>query len=237
MATFLALAQQARDECEIPGSGPATTKDSLLTGQHLRIVRYVRQAWTEIQNAQSAWRWMRVGFTLQTVASDDKYAFGDATDDETSLAISRFARWRLNDRQDPPRIYLTASGASAEYWLTYISYESWRQVYQIASQTDSQPAHITVDPQNNIRFGPAPNDIYTLSGDYMRGAHIMDADDQEPDMPVRFHDLIVYGAMIKWGYYAVAPELVERGSREYRRMMGDLRIDQLPQMRLGSPLA
>lgn len=235
MSTFLELCQDARIECEIAGSGPATVLGQ--SGQLARVIMYVKDAWTEVQNSKETWRWMRHGFTLNTTAADGKYAPSDCVDDETTQNISRFRSWRLHDPEDPPRIYLTSSGISAQFWMTYFTYHQWRQVYEIAQQVDAQPAHIAVDPLNNIRFGPAPDADYTLKGDYYLSAQILAADDDTPEMPTQFHKLIVYGAMVKWGYYMSDDALIRRATIDYKRMKGDLEQDQLPMMGYGPPLA
>ena len=49
--------------------------------------------------------------------------------------------------------------------------------------------------------------------------------------------IVVYRAMMYYGGYEAAPEVLSRGSEEYQRLYSRLEIDQLPTMVNGPPLA
>lgn len=232
--TYLELCAEAARECRVPGTGPTTTAEQ--TGKLGRIVAWVASEYTEIQNRHK-WRWLRKTFTFNTVADDDSYAYTDVTDVDTGVAIARFSEWRLNDRNNPPKIYLTASGTGVQTWLTYISWDAFNAIYKIGSQTSSQPVHITVDPDNNIVLGPAPNDVYTVTGDFYRSAQTLSSDSDVPEMPSQFHRLIVYNTMQEYGSFDVSPEVLTRGEVKSRKLMRQLEANQLPRFRKGCPVA
>lgn len=237
MSTFLVICQDVARDTGVDASGtlPATTVSQ--TGDLLRIVNWVIQSWTEIQNRHNNWRFMRVGFTVTTTSADDSYAFGDVTDDLTSSAITRFSRWRINDPNDPPKRYLSATGVSAEGWLIYTTWDWFKRIYKIGTQNDSTPAHITVDPQDNIVLGPQPDDAYVISGDYQRSAQVLAADGDIPECPTQFHDLIKYMAMEKYAFYESAQEVLVAAQEGKNRIMRQLEANQLPEIYLGQPLA
>lgn len=225
MSTFLELCQQTAREVGIAGSGPLTTVNQ--EGELADVVRWVRDSWTEIQNRNGGhWRFLRHGFTLTTAAGDDTYAYSDAIDTTTGLAIDRFSEWRFADRTFPPTIYLQASGTGTQNWLIFAQWEPFSQIYRISTQVDSYPAHITINPQDDIVFGPQPNDIYVTTGEYWRSAQQLTADSDIPEMPVQFHKLIVWYAIENYGYYESAQEVISRAQKKSRSYMRQLERNQ-----------
>lgn len=238
MSEFLQLCKDTCRECGVAGGEDAISAVANQDGELGRLVGWVKQSWTEIQREhRSNWRWMRVGFTVNTVADDDTYAYTDCTDVLASTPIARFARWRFNDRNDPPKIYLTSSGVGTQTWLTVADWDDFKGIYRIGTQNSGYPAFIAVDPQNNLVLGPKPNGIYTVTGDFIRSAQVLAADADIPEMPSDFHDLIVYRAMQKYGFFESAPEVLARGREQEGLLMGQLRQDQLPSFRQAGPMA
>lgn len=234
--TFLDLVQQLADETDA-ASQPETTEGSL--GKEARdLVRWTKQAWRDIQMRHGGrWRWLQRKWTLETVASTSVYEYGDATDDDAATAIVRFGSWFLNDEDAPPKIYLDSAGAAAQRWLIYVPWEYFQQIYQIGTQNEGAPIHITVDPQDRIVLGPTPDDVYVIQGDFFRSAQVLALDDDEPEIAEDFHDIIVYHALEKYGYQQVSQEALARAAKEGRRMLRQLEARQLPPFRTAGPLA
>lgn len=235
--TFLKLSQDYSREVNFAQLSAVPTTVIGQTGRLLQATENVRQSWIDIQNRHSTWRWMRSSFSLQTTASDDSYAFTDATDDQTSATIDRFARWRFEDPEDPPKIFLTSSGVGTEIWLIWVPYDYFLRIYRRGTQVDSLPAHITIDPQNNIRLGPKPDGIYTLSGSYQRSPLDFTLDADVPDMPVQFHNLIWAEAIGLYGMNHVAQHIVAKHAKLASKRMRQLEIDQLPDLYTHAPMA
>jgi len=232
---YLELAVKARQECGASGTGPAAVTNQ--TGESKRIVDWAADAWTEIQNRHENWKWMRSSFTFNTVLNDDTYAFGGCTDTKTSAAIARFARWWWENLEYSFRIYLQSSGVATEGWLIPMDYEQFKRRYRFGTQNNGFPAHYTIDEDDNILLGPKPNGVYVVSGDYQRGALVLAANSDTPDMPARFHMLIVYEAMLKYAGYESAQEVWTRAMAHRGVLMRQLEGNQLPQMKLAEPLA
>ena len=236
MSTFLELTQVLRQEVDLPGTGPATVLNQ--TGDLANLVEWTKQAWVELQVGNGGlWRWLRHGFSVNTVAGTDTYAFGGVTDTNTSAVIDRFNRWHLSDRNAPPMSYLTASGVAAQTWLTFISYDYFRNIYKIGTAQQGAPAHITIDPADRLLLGPVPNDIYTIVGEFYRGPQVMAADATVPEMPVQYHKLIVYRAMIDYGYHQVAQEVLNRAERRAKGLFRGLHSTQMAPFDLARPIA
>lgn len=234
MATFLSGVKDLARECGLT-SKPSSVVSQ--TGDFEKIVEYYKNAYIELQNRHE-WRWLRHEFTLNTVSGTDKYAPGSCTDSSSSSVISRFSRWRFEDRRDPPKIYLTSSGVGGERWLIWTPWEWFKTVYKIGSQNTNTgaPAHIAIDPQNNIVLGPSPNGAYTVTGDYYRGAQVLSEDGDTPEMPSQYHMLIVYLAMEDYGYFESAPEVLSRGQARAATLMRQLEANQLEAPRLAGAL-
>lgn len=232
--------------CVHGGIGSGSSAISAVTGQTEeleRIVNYVREAWTEVQNMHQNsglyWRWMRIGFTLTTVSGTGEYAFGSSAivDDETATQIARFRKWLINDDCDPPKIYLQSAGVGGEGYLSYLHWDDFKSIYRLGTQNNSFPHHISVNPLNEIALGPIPDDVYIVTGDFLRGAQVLAADGDTPDMPSDYHDLIVYKALLKYGLYESAPEVIAAAEYGISQYMDRLVGDQLSQIPLADTLA
>ena len=237
MSTFLELCQDTARECGVAQGGTYPTAVTSQTGILNKIVHWVADSWEEIQGRPVEWRWMRVGFSFNTVATQAEYSYTAATDDETALTIARFRRWRVDDPDDPAKCYLTSGGVNNEYWLSWLPWNHFKSIYRIGSQNDGPPTHITIDPQNRIVLGPTPNDIYTVTGDYERGLQTLSDNTDTPDMPADFHKILVYEAMIKYGYDQSSAELVNRGANYSNILLRQLEADQSEMITLPDPLA
>ena len=237
MSTYLQLCQNTARECGVAQGGTYPTAVTSQVGILNKITYWVKDSWLEIQGRPVDWRWMRVGFTLDTTASDGVYAYGDVTDILTTAAIARFSRWRVNDPDDPAKCFLTSSGVGTQYWLSYLDWDYFKAIYRIGTQTEGPPAHISVDPQNNLVLGPVPDAIYTITGDYQRGFQELAADGDTPDMPAQWQNLIVYEAMMKYGMDQASPEITTRGLNYSNKTMRQLEANQGELMTMPVPLA
>ncbi len=239
MSTFLQLCQRLRQETVDSGSGPTSVVSQ--TGDAGRLVKWIADAYAELQTEKDAWLWLRSSFSVNTVAGTDSYAYTDCTDDVSAATVARFAFWYwLRDRSGTPYFsaYLTSSGSGAEFHLVPLEWDRFRRLYKFGSQTNNQPAHVSVDPATQkFVLGPVPDDIYTVRGSYQKGPQILAANSDTPEMPSRFHDLIVYDAMAKYGGNRVAPEAMVRALSEGSTLRGALMRDQLPKIGFGGPLA
>ena len=234
--TYLTLCSDTRRECRMNGTGPSAVTGQ--TGLLADVVAWVANAYTELQQSRENWRWLRSTFTVNTVAETDAYAYTVCTDSRLSATISRFARWWPFDEmgEDGVTCYLTSTGVAGEQYLQYIAWADFRTLYKRGTQTSGQPMHFTIDPQNRLVLGPKPSAIYTISGEYQMSPQVLTADDDVPEMPTQFHQLIVYMAMEKYGAAKSELEVFNRGALEGGRMLERLEANQLPEMQLAGPL-
>lgn len=219
---FLALAQRVRSECGGSSTGPAAVTGQ--TGENLRFVNWTNEAWRDIQNAHTTWRFMRFGFTVNTVANQDSYAYGACTDTTTSSPISAFDRWV----HDSFKLYTVSLADELE--LIHLPYEDWRQLYRTRPQVANRPINSTILPDNKIGVGPKPAGVYVLSGDYYRAAALMAADGDTPTLPTQFEMAIVWKAVMYYAINQEAGSLYATAEKEYDRLMAKLEANQLPRI-------
>lgn len=230
---YLQLCQRFRQETGYASSGPSAVTSQ--SGYHKRVVDWINSAYTEIQNQQN-WDWLRKEFTLSTTASDESYAYGDCTDVPTSSAITRFRQWAIQDTRNPVQCYLSSSGVGSEYWLTYIDWADFRRIYQIGTEETGAPAHITIDPNQNLVLGPTPDDTYVITGEYWRSAQTLSADSDTPEMPAEYHMLIVFQAMEDYAYFEDAQDVLARVAVKRNRLLNQVSRANAPAWRKAGPL-
>ena len=239
---FLQICQRLRRETGLTSSS-ATTPTTVVsqTGQLKDIVDWAASAYTDLQASRTNWRWLRSTFTLDTTASDDTYAYSDAavTDSRLPAAISRFSRWCPLDSDGYSNVksYLTSGGVGSEAYLQYLPWNYFRDIYKKGTQTNGQPLHFTIDPQDNIIIGPKPDAIYTVTGEYQRSAQTLALDADTPEMPADYHMVIVWNALLDYAGKAAAPEVFTRAQVKAAPIMRMLETNQLPEITFGGTLA
>lgn len=237
MATFLELCRDLRRESGIAGTGPSSVTDTNQPAQLERQINWIRDQWEEIQDMYVNWRWMRASFTLSLVAGTAAYSYGDAVDDDLAEPIERFARWWADDFEEPPTIYLTSAGKGGEGYLSFVDWPLFKQIYDRGNPQTGFPAHVTIDPKNRLVFGPTPNDAFTVRGAYQRSPQTLVNDSDEPEMPVRFHKLILWRALEQYALFESAAEVLNRAQLNASRSLSKLEADQLPFNGFADPLA
>lgn len=227
MATFLSLTQDLHRECGVAGSTVATVVNQ--TGEAKRLVNWIRQAWHELQLAREQWWWMRKDFSLLTVAGDNTYTGADCAAPVTDLG-----EWKT----DSFRLYKQSTGLTDEGTLSFMAYDKWRNIYALNAQTNQRPMVVTVKPDMSLALGPAPDDIYLLSGEYYAAPADMTADADTPTgLPVQYHNAITWGAAMMYGAYEAAPEVYSLAKSKYDYYMARLELNQLDPVIAGEPLA
>ena len=220
---YLQLCQRASSEFGMSGAGPSSVLSQ--TGEYARLVRWIATAWEDLQLERPNWFWMRGSFSFTVTPGDRQYSAADVG------IASRFGLWDINSL----RIYRVSQ--NDELPLTFMSYEDFRAAYIIGPQTQSQPLYFTFDPALNLLLGPTPEYAYTVSGEYFKSVQTLAADADTPEMPSQFHLAILYRAMQLYGRYEGAPELVQDGAFNYRRMLRFIELNQMSTVNTAGPLA
>lgn len=229
--TYLELVKKLRLNTNYANTGPSSVLSQL--GDHVRAVSWVTDVYTELQN-RHLWRWLRKEFTLTTSEGLDTYDFTSAIDGAST--ISRFKSWHVHDAINPPTSYLQSAGEGTRSRMIYLPWNHFRPIYRIGQQAPGAPRFITIDPNDNLVLGPAPDDVYVITGEYNRSAQVLADDGDVPEMPSDYHMLIVYLAMEDFGFYDAATEILTRAKTKGRRLMRQLEGTQLPKMQRAGPM-
>lgn len=225
--TFLELVQMVHRECGVAGSTVATVVNQ--TGESGRLVEWVRQSWHELQLHREQWWWMRKEFSLDTVSGTGTYAASDCTP-----AVTDLGEWKT----DSFRIYKQSTGLADEGTLSFKEYGLWRNLYALNVQTNQRPVFVTVKPDMSIALGPAPDDIYVVTGEYFSAPADMTLDTDTPTgLPSQYHMAIAHLAATKYAGFESAAEVYAYGKDRYEFYLQRLELNQLDPVLAGAPLA
>lgn len=235
---LLAIVQSLHYEAKLPGSPSSTVVGQ--SGRFADLVRWAVEAWHDIQRDRDGrWKWLRGDWTLDTAADTQTYVYGDCTDVDAAAPITRFSAWDF-DEDEPPFIYLVSEGKAAERELPIAGWSDFRSLYVRGTHTSARPGLITADASDTLHFGPTPNGIYRVTGNYWKSIQTLAIDADIPEMPDEYHMLIVYRALLKYGYNTVAQEVLARARTEGAPIYDALLENQWYgrfRMRLPGPLA
>lgn len=221
MSTFLQLAQKvAAESGTISGTQPTTCQNQV--GRLLKIVNWVSDSWNEIQNRHASWRWMRVQLpaTCLTVANTPRYT-------AAAWGITNLAEWIIEPHVTS--LYNVSIGVADEGEITFMEYIDYWRGYDRGLQTPNRPGFYTIDPQDQFCLGPIPDQIYQVRGMYRTTPQILSADTDVPACPARFHDSIVWLAVLRLCQHDEAgPVALAAAQLKYSDAISALERDQLP---------
>lgn len=223
--TYLQLVNRLMRECGASSSANPLSTVADQTGEPLRFVEWIDQAWLEIQTKHDDWPWMRSssllggGVSFATVAGTGSYPLGTGTG-TVGIEATGFGKWEERSFRNYP-----TGSPTSEIFMTRIGFDRWRDGYMYGAQRSarSRPTVVAVGPDQSVCVGPMPTSGYTIIGDYYWQPVPMSADADYPyGLPAQFNMAIVYLAMIYYGEYEAAPEVVTRGREGYAKLMRQL---------------
>lgn len=211
--------------------GPISTVANQV-GSIQRIINWVGDAWNEIQTEHDDWNWMRssnilgLGASFVTVAGQASYPLG-TTAGTVGIPVDSFGKWD----DTTFRCYTTTVGFTNETYLDVITFDIWRNSYMYGAMRSVQtrPVAVAIGPDQSVNVGPPSNGLYTVTADYFVAPSVMTDDTDVPTgLPLRFHMLIVYKAMMKYAGYESASEVFSSGSSQYNLMFAQLEAARMP---------
>lgn len=218
----LELAQTLRSDAGISGSDDTTIDP---TGEWADVVRWVDRAWKDIQiQHKGTWNWMRKSVQFNTIANQKEY---DPT--EAPMSLTDFRNWVERSF----RVYQGGDIGNQLDLVHWQSYELFRANYLIGSLATeaSRPNDVVISPSKSIILYPTPEDTsFTVTADYYSKPQVLAADDDEPNMPEEFHELILYRALTFASQVEGATDNYLFSKTEARELYAELMADQLPRM-------
>jgi hypothetical protein len=220
MATFLELARAVLRESGTTDAGNLTSVAGN-TGRLAKVVHWTADAWIRIQNRHAAWRWLRGEWQGTITAGTARYTADD-------LGAARFAEWIAG--VDTTTLYDPAVGVSDEGVIRPVPWEQWRRRWDRGQQDQNRPVEYAISPANELCFGPIPNASYVVRGEYRKAPQVLEANGDVPEMPARFHDVIVWYALLLLAEHDEGMVQAGAAARRYATTLADLERDQLPQV-------
>lgn len=207
---YLQLCQRLRQESGIAESGPSQVTGQV--GDMKRLVDWINESWVRLQSSRPDWAFMWTTGSLAINAGTSQYSLP-----ATLEAVT------------PGTLYLDGSR------LADIAYPDYRQHYQTL-QT-GKPTGYSIRPDGALVLNATPDAAYTLSYEgYNKPVAFVSGTDA-PNIPDRFHILIVWDALLQYALFDEAPELMQKAQLNYAQLYAELDHDQLPAMEFAGPIA
>ncbi len=233
---FLQLCQSLARESGV--SGALTTTFGQI-GSLGRIVNWVNDAWNETQTSRDDWDWLRSSNILGGGVSFIP-ALGQATvplgiaAGQLGVAADSFGKWdRETFRCFTTAIFLSTGFPLDETFVDEVPFDTWRNAYMLGAMRNvrTRPYVVAVGPDQSLNLGPPSNGNYTITGDYwMAPTRMVNDTDVPVGLPEKFHMLIVYRALFKYGFYEAASDVLQRAENEWNSMYRQLEALRLPTM-------
>lgn len=226
MATFLELCKDMAREAGISGGIPSVTGQA---GEAGRVVKWVARAYKYIQNLHPHWKFMRRALEMSLTAGKAEYTAAE-------LAVADFGEWCFTDEW---RSFRTAYGYPDEQPVQMVDYDVFRRRYHYGnSRLDvGRPQVVTVAPDQSLIFWPTPDAAYTIVGEQYRAPHSLTENGDLPIFPARYHDAIMYRALMMYGEFEGDATVIATGQSEFMRELGPLEAANLPTMGACGPMA
>ena len=212
---YLQIVQRVHSE-----SGRSTAAPTSVVGandRHVRLFNWVADAWRDLQGERD-WRWMRNTLDATLTASQQTYSGAD-------LGASRFGRWRKEDHDYSPYVYV--DGAPNAIWpMAFWQLDQMRARFIYRTWGASTPIAWSYNEANELLIGPQPALAYKLRIEYWKEPSELAADADTPDMPDRLHMLLVWAALQEVAKFDAAPEVLARAEKNHGALKFALTMDQ-----------
>lgn len=202
---FLELAVRLREETGTSGTGPITVANQV--GEYKRLVNWVNQAYLDVQNKWMDWRflWKESTVTMVITTSDYSLAADCVMPNEDSFYID-------GNKLDP---------------IDFDTYRRDRGAFD--DMGTGTPQYFTIMPNEKIRVFPTPAATgAVLNYEYQRGGLQMSGNTDLPVIPARYHDVILWKAVMMWAAFENADVELKVGQFNYDAAMLRLEANQLP---------
>ncbi|MEX0385871.1 phage adaptor protein [Spiribacter onubensis] len=209
--TFLELCQALRREVGAPGEGPSNVESQ--TGEYERLVNWIRNEWVRIQQRHLRWRFLWAQGSVEL--TDEFTEFSLPSD----LAV-------LN----PDFIYIGKTPVNIVTWPEFQS-ASHGTTYPMGGRIAA------ISPDGMLHFQAPPPADSLMKFEYWKTPQVLRTNTDVPVCPSQYQYVIVYAAMIQYGLYENAPEVVEQGRYSFDRVYQEMVNRELPDVQMAGPLA
>ena len=195
---------------------------------HVRdLVSYIDQAWIDIQISQnSRWDWMQNQSVDVKALTASNRIFTMASLDATARTIIPFT---VHDTYPLRYVLLKHPTTAAIRKIKFIPYQFFRGYLDRGTRPEQAPTLFTIRKNGDLEFDPTPKVAFTINCDFVQIPTELTADGSTPDMPIHFHQLVVWYAIVHLMDFDENANRYQTADRQYKRMINRLHIEQLPE--------
>lgn len=229
---FLELVQYTAREATVSGTISSVTGQ---VGEIARVVNDVANAYRKVQTAHADWEFLRRDVGFATTATKSTY-----TALEAGIPAGEFGEWMwITPGQPGWRAYLTAQGFGTEQPVRFMDYNKFKQRYLYGNQRTQvgRPLVVTQRPDQTLVFWPIPDDSYTIVGEQYHAPYQLVANADVPCWPAKFHDAVVYRALMLYAEYEGDPTVMSSAQGEYNAIINKMEEVLLPDWDNAGPMA
>lgn len=223
---FVQLLERYRVECGVSGS--PITDVGTVRNEHARLKGWLQQAWLDIQSdANGMWEFLRV----ESSHTIPQYASLLMPSEWSAGSVNR---WRI----DTFRVGDLGGSRATSRPIDFVSYDAFRVGPGLDPNQRGRPMYFTIRPADKaLIVAPAADVAYTLYYEFHGEPVALEDNTDVPVIAPKFHMLPVYRAMLEYGAFEAAPEVLARAQARHDEMMSKLKHEQLPSFQWGPPLA
>ena len=228
-SNFLQLCQRTLIECGVTSdTANNITTVANQSGEVARIIDYVREAYTMIQN-KHPYSWVWLWHETSQLLPPGGRIFSPKND--WGLKV---LKWD----SESFKMYITANGVASEYFINW--WDDWRlfnQAFNRGVIPITQPNVIVERPDKSLQFDTYLQVPYTLTAQYYSSAEILVEDLDVPSMPEQYFLSIVWLATMTYAKYEEAGVLFNTtANTQYAAIMSQMEQTELPQITIGGAL-
>ena len=192
---------------EVGAAGNGPANVAGQSGEYARLIGWVQTAWREIQ-LERRWRFDWSLGQVELTTEDIQYPLPED-----------FEAWAAD---------------TLRFGSQVIRVLPWEELRYAANDHFTCTA---IAPDGVLHLNAAPNTSGALQFEYWRTPQELENNNDVPRMPPRYHMAIVYRAMLQYGLYENAPEVVQQANANYREVMMRVAATELPPISTGEALA
>ena len=210
MSTYLQLCQNMARDIGIPGSGPSSVTSTSLSEEENSVVRYIKNADTDVQSRWFDWMFLWSEATINSVSGTS-----------TLVSPTDLGNWNIDT-------VVWDKGTDNNLPLEYMPWGEYFEMYKLGTIDSADPEVFSVKPDNVIDLYPTPNSATPVYSQYWKVPTELSADTDVSSIPSRFQRIIIARAKIYYAENEDAPEVLTGSLAEFEDLLDKLESDQLP---------
>ena len=207
--TYLELCARANQMAGLQGTITAVAS---VTGYQQNLVDYVAEAYEDLQNMRTDWRFMRSNVTFNTVQGTTEYSL-------STIGITDHGRWLDNIAYADSNGYLIR--------LRPQNYDRFL-LEETGNTVQSKPFKYTEDPVDRHLYINEPDGVYAITAHYMTKAVVLALDADVPLLPSQFHLLIAYLGAMKMANFMGNTNMYSKLQVDADYLLGSMMRSELP---------